>query len=190
MLALLYAAILTFKPFTIDEQRISNFFARSWEDSLIPHDRPMWCDFLTLRRTTKIEKAVNLTPNVHLDGSSVLEKFVAIARLCDYELTNYEMRTLNERRCNANPLRPSISPQADWLNQTQSTTDGSNIEQSSGTAEAATSSRPVVGAVTILVNTARNHLPLISFFVVMLIALLVGMLSDTRVQVPKRIAKD
>ena len=85
---------------------------------------------------------------------------------------------------------PSISPQADWLNQTQATTDGGHVEQSSGTAEAATSSRPVVGAATILVNTARNHLPLISFFVVMLIALLVGMLSDTQVHVPRQIAKD
>ena len=133
---------------------------------------------------------MNLTRNVYLDGSSVLEKFVALAKLCDYELTNYEMRTLNEQRCHSNPLRPSISPQSDWLNQTQATVDCTKDKQSSGTAEAATSSRPVVGAVTILVDTARNHLPLISFFVVMLIALLVGMLSDTRVHVPKQIAKD
>jgi len=189
MLALLYSAILTFEPVTIDERRISEFFARSWEDTLIPHDRLMWYDILALRKTTKIENSINLAPNVHTDGSNVLEKFVAIAKHCDYVLTNYEMRTLNAQRCHENPLRPSISPQSDWLNQKQVSVDGAPGDQGRSTDEAATSSHPLTGVTNILVDTIQNHLPLISFFVVMIVALLMGMLSETQVSAPKQIAK-
>ena len=54
MLALLYAAILTFEAVTVDEQRISEFFAHSWEETLVPHDRLLWYNLLTLKRHTKI----------------------------------------------------------------------------------------------------------------------------------------
>ena len=189
MLALLYSAILTFEPVTIDERRISEFFARSWEDTLIPHDRLMWYDILALRKTTKIENSINLAPNVHTDGSNVLEKFVALAKYCDYVLTNYEMKTLNAQKCHENPLRPSISPQSDWLNQKQVSVDGAHGDRGRSTDEAATSSHPLMGITHILVDTIQNHLPLISFFVVMIVALLMGMLSETQVSAPKQIAK-
>ena len=124
-----------------------------------------------------------------LKCSSFLEKFVAIAKHCEYVLTNYEMKTLNAQQCHEIPLRPSISPQSDWLNQNQVSVDGTSNTQGQSTDEAATSSHPLMGAVTILANTAHDHLPLISFFLVLIIALSVAMLSEAQVSVPKQIAK-
>ena len=189
MLALLYAAILTFEAVTVDEQRISEFFAHSWEETLVPHDRLLWYNLLTLKRHTKIEDSINLAPNVHTDGSSVLEKFVALAKHCEYVLTNYEMRTLNAEKWHGSPLRPSISPQSDWLNQNQVPVDDTQHIQGQSTDEAATSSRPLTGAVTILVNAAYEYLPQISFFLILAIALSIAMLSEAQVSVPKQIAK-
>ena len=67
--------------------------------------------------------------------------------------------------------------------------DGAPNSQGQSTDEAATSSRPLMGAVTILVNAAHNHLPLISFFLILVIALSIAMLSEAQVSVPKQIAK-
>ena len=145
---------------------------------------------LTLKRHSKIEDSINLAPSVHTDGSSILEKFVAMAKHCDYVFTNYEMRTLNAQKCHESPLRPSISPQSDWLNQNQVSVDGAPNSQGQSTDEAATSSRPLTGAVTILVNAAYEYLPQISFFLILAIALSIAMLSEAQVSVPKQIAKN
>ena len=67
--------------------------------------------------------------------------------------------------------------------------DGALDDQSRSTDEAATSSHPLTKVMNILVDTTQNHLPLISFFVVMIVALLMGMLSETQVSAPKQIAK-
>ena len=196
MLALLYAAILSFDQ-SIEEQKISQLFTHFWEDSLIPHDRRMWYDLLTLKRHTRIETPINLMPNVNTDGSSVMDKFVALAKFCDYTLTNYEMKSSTTSQRQETPLKPTLNPQADWLNQTttqvgtaQSSLDGAGSARSSSVGEAATSPGPMTKTATILANAINNHLPLFSFFVVAIIALTLGFFSETKVSAPKQIKQD
>ena len=135
--------------------------------------------------------------NVNTDGSSVMDKFVALAKFSDYTLTNYEMKSSTTSQRQETPLKPTLNPQADWLNQTttqggtaQSSLDGAGSVRSSSVGEAATSPGPMTKTATILANAISNHLPFFSFFVVAIIALTLGFLSETKVSAPKQIKQD